>query len=469
MSKIEEEVHVVMVPWLAFGHMIPFLELSIALAKSNIHVSFLSTPRNIQRLPKIPPNLAPLIHFIPLPLEYSDHLPENAEATIDIPADKMDDLKIACDLLQQPIKDFIAKKSPNWIIVDFFPHWAIDIGQDLNIPVIINYVFTASAATFFWIPEFLTGDQRRQARQLPEDLMVPPDWIDFPSEVAYTRKNEAIAMHNVFYKVNASGIADGDRLIRLLQASRAVCIRTCAEFESDYVELFAKLAGKPVFPVGLLPPEKPDHTVNRSSDTPIFKWLDRQKPRSVVFVGFGSETKLNKEQIHEIAHGVELSDVPFIWALRKPDENCDDDELLPLGFRQRTAEQGVVHLGWAPQREILGHPSIGGSLFHAGWGSIIETMQYGHVLVLLPFVFDQSLNAKLIVEKGLGVEVERDEEDGSFNRNGVANALKKAMVSDELRQRSEIAGREIFGDRKLHRNYIDKFAEYLKRESHIDN
>ncbi|EYU20980.1 hypothetical protein MIMGU_mgv1a019146mg, partial [Erythranthe guttata] len=184
----------------------------------------------------------------------------------------------------------------------------------------------------------------------------------------------------------ASGIADDDRLIRLLKVSRAVCIHMCAALEPHYIELFAKLAGKPVFP-----------------------------PRSVVFVGFGSETKISKEQIHEIAYGVELSDVPFIWALRKPDENCDDDKLLPLGFRQRTAEQGLVQLGWAPQREILMHPSIGGSLFHAWWGSIIETMQYGHVLVLLLFVFDQPLNAKVIVEKGLGIEVERDEEDGSLN------------------------------------------------------
>ncbi|XXG55786.1 hypothetical protein AAC387_Pa03g3380 [Persea americana] len=45
--------HVAMVPWLAFGHLIPFLQLSISLAKAG----FLSTPRNIQRLPKLPQDL----------------------------------------------------------------------------------------------------------------------------------------------------------------------------------------------------------------------------------------------------------------------------------------------------------------------------------------------------------------------------------------------------------------------------
>ncbi|KAL0428824.1 UNVERIFIED_CONTAM: putative UDP-rhamnose:rhamnosyltransferase 1 [Sesamum radiatum] len=155
MSKNNEDddVRVVMLPWLAFGHMIPFLDLSIALAKSGIHVYFLSTPRNIQRLhQRIPPTLSHLIEFVSFPLSKlhsSNLLPEDAEATVDIPADKMDCLKIACDLLQEPVKNFIAGKLPNWIIVDFFPHWAVDIAQDLNIPIIQYYICTASTAVFY--------------------------------------------------------------------------------------------------------------------------------------------------------------------------------------------------------------------------------------------------------------------------------------------------------------------------------
>ena len=33
--------------------------------------------------------------------------------------------------------------------------------------------------------------------------------------------------------------------------------------------------------------------------------LNNQKPKSVVFVGFGSECKLTKDQVHEIAYGLE--------------------------------------------------------------------------------------------------------------------------------------------------------------------
>nr|QPG43060.1 URT [Rehmannia glutinosa] len=466
-----KKVHVVMLPWLAFGHMIPFLDLSIALAKSGIHVSFLSTPKNIQRLPKIPPNLSELIDFVPLFLPKLDPnylLPENAEATVDIPADNMDYLKIAYDLLREPIKKFIAKKSPNWIIVDFFPHWAVDIAQELNIPIITNYITTASTAVFFWTPEFLIGDKgQKQARPLPKDLTVPPDWVNFPSQVACRNNHEAINMHSVLFSKNATGVPDGARLARLVEGSQAVAIRTCLEFEGDYLKLYSEITGKTVFPLGFFPPEKlkERRIIKEEQWSKIFDWLDEQKPRSVVFVGFGSEYKLKKEEIHEIAYGVELSGLPFLWALRKPDwANSEDIEVLPTGFVSRTAGRGVVQIGWAPQRDILGHRSIGGSLFHAGWASIIETMIYGHCLVLLPFVIAQPLDTRLLVEKGLAVEVDRAE-DGSFNRDDIANSLRKAMVSEEgetIRARVKEAADGIFGNEKLNDDYINKFVEYLR-------
>ncbi|GER39781.1 UDP-Glycosyltransferase superfamily protein [Striga asiatica] len=459
MSEKEAEVHVVMLPWLAFGHLIPFFDLSIALAKSGIHVSFLSTPRNIQRLPKIPQYLSPFIHLIPLSLPHlpSHPLPDNAEATVDIPPDQMHSLKIAFDHLQAPIKNFLANKLPNWLIVDFFPDWAVDIAQDWKIPLITNLVGSASTTVFFWAPE--------EDHRSPRDLMFPPKWVDFPSKV-FCRGHEAGTMHSVLYGLDAVGKSAGARLEKLLNSSRAVAIRTSPAFEPDYLKLLSEITKRPVFPLGFLPPEKKSkgmggRTIEDGPWCKVFDWLDRQKPGSVVFVSFGSEYKFKKEEVLEIAHGLELSGLPFLWALREP----NPDEALPLGFSQRTVGRGFVQTeGWAPQREILGHPSIGGSLFHSGWGSIIETAIYGHCLVLLPFVIDQPLNARLMVDKGLAVEVERDE-DGTFTRYGVASSLRKAMVSKEgerLRALAKEAADGVFGNREVNDDCIEKFVDYLK-------
>ncbi|KAL5705335.1 hypothetical protein ACHQM5_023650 [Ranunculus cassubicifolius] len=54
---------IIVFPWLAFGHLLPFFELTKSLAKKGNHIFFVSTPRNISRLPKVPQNLAHLINF----------------------------------------------------------------------------------------------------------------------------------------------------------------------------------------------------------------------------------------------------------------------------------------------------------------------------------------------------------------------------------------------------------------------
>ncbi|XP_057967452.1 putative UDP-rhamnose:rhamnosyltransferase 1 [Malania oleifera] len=458
------QIHVAMVPWLAFGHLIPFLQLSIALAKAGVRVSFVSSPKNIQRLPKFPPHLQHLINLVALPLPAVDLLPEGAEATTDIPFEKIQYLKIAYDLLKNPFKQFVAGALPDWILIDFSAPWAAEVAEESRIPLVYFSVFSTAKCAFFGPPKYLAGNGRTSVRPSPESMTCPPDWVSFPSKVAY-RRHEAIAMHAGVYGENASGITDGERLAKVVQTCQAVAIRTCAEFEGEYLNLHRELIGKPVIPVGLLLPEKTEEKGNTDvSWSEIFKWLDERKPKSVVFVGFGSECKLSRDQVYEIACGLELSELPFLWALRKPSWAIDDADAQPPEFGRRTKGQGVVCMGWAPQMEILAHPSIGGSLFHAGWGSAIEALQFGHCLVVLPFIIDQGLNARLLVEKGLGVEVERGE-DGTFGGEDIANSLRMAMVSEEgeqLRARAKEAA-VIFGDGKLHQqHYVQGFVEYLK-------
>ncbi|XVF80112.1 hypothetical protein PTKIN_Ptkin15bG0044400 [Pterospermum kingtungense] len=458
-------LHIVMLPWSAFGHLIPFFQLSVDLAKAGVKISFISTPRNIQRLPKIPSNLANLINLVAfqLPnLRNEQLLPEGSEATVDLSLEKVQYLKRAYDLLRLQVKQFISDQRPDWIFVDFSPFWVIEISREHQIPLLNFSVFSASVYSFFANPTSLMGDGQRRMRYSPESLTSPPEWFDFSSSLAYP-KFQATTMHMGFYGKNASGVSDAERIAKIIEGSKAIAIRTCTEYEAEYLNVLEKTIGKPVFPIGLLLPQKPEGTRRiDKSWTEIFEWLDVQKLKSVVFVGFGSECKLSKEQIHEIACGLELSGLPFLWALRKPDWALTDLDALPSGLSERIHGRGVVCFGWAPQLEILRHPSIGGSLFHAGWGSIIETLQFGHCLVVLPFVYDQPLNARLLVEKGLAIEIERSE-DGSFSRDGIAKALRLAMVSEEgerLRVRAREAA-QVFGNRDLQNCHFNSFVKYL--------
>ncbi|XP_010271397.2 PREDICTED: UDP-glycosyltransferase 91C1-like [Nelumbo nucifera] len=455
------EVHVVMLPYLAFGHMIPFFHLSIALAKSGIRVSFVSTPRNIDRLPKPPVNLSALLEFVPFPLPIvpntnGETLPPNAEATVDVPADKVPLLDAAYNLLRDPFKQFLFDKSPHWIIQDFLADWTIDIAKEFCIPIIGFSVFAAITNAFIGPPDFMVGDARKSVRPTAESLMSPPPWIRFESSLGLPSYEAVSFFHGFFGKDGPA-----EKIATVLRESKAVAIRTCPDFECGYFDVLETMYEKEVIPVGLLSPTPSDHGGDEEW-IKILHWLDQQKPKSVLFVGFGSECRLSKEQIEEIARGVELSNFSFIWALRKSHWAGNDDEVLPQGFSSRTSGRGIVGMGWAPQLKILAHPSIRGSLFHSGWGSVIETLQYVHRLVLLPLIIDQGINAKLLVEKNLAIEVEINE-DGSFSGESIAKALKRAMASeegDEMSQRAKETA-AIICNRLREAEYMNKFVKYL--------
>uniref|UniRef100_M0ZG95 UDP-glucosyltransferase n=1 Tax=Solanum tuberosum TaxID=4113 RepID=M0ZG95_SOLTU len=150
--KNDDNVPVVMLPWAAFGHLIPFFNLAIALARiGGIHVSFISTRKNIKRLTKVSPNLTHLVKLVEFPMPVLDDetlLPQNAEASVDVTAEKIQYLKAAYDLLQQPVEHFIADEKPDWIIDDFAQHWIVDIAENYEIPIIYFSIFTAAATGF---------------------------------------------------------------------------------------------------------------------------------------------------------------------------------------------------------------------------------------------------------------------------------------------------------------------------------
>ncbi|KAL2336011.1 hypothetical protein Fmac_010457 [Flemingia macrophylla] len=398
-----------------------------------------------------------LVQF-PLPSLDKELLPEGAEDTVDIPFEKIQYLKLAYDQLQHAVKQFVANQLPDWIICDFSPHWMPDIAQELKVKLIYYSVFSTCSMTTL-------GPSARKVPIPPESLLVPPEWVTFPSSVAF-KIHEAIPFCSGANQINASGISDLERLAKVLISSEAVLFRSCHEIEGEYLDACQKLVGKPVIPIGLLPVEKPerDGGIVDECNGNIFEWLDKQASKSVVFVGFGSECKLSKDQVFEIAYGLEESQLPFLWALRKPSWASTDQDSVPVGFHERTSNRGIVRMGWIQQQEILAHPSIGGSLFHSGWGSVIETLQFGHSLVVLPFIADQPLNARFLVDKGLAMEVKKNE-DGSFTGNDIATTLRQAMVLEESKKLRIYARKAaaIVGNLKLHQDhYIAAFVQFLK-------
>ncbi|QCD81983.1 hydroquinone glucosyltransferase [Vigna unguiculata] len=461
MARNEERLHIVMFPWLAFGHMIPNLELAKLIAEKGHHVSFVSTPRNIERLPKVSPNLATLINFVKLPLPKVPNLPENAEATTDVPYDVVQYLKKAYDALEEPFTRFLESSNADWLFYDFIPFWAASVASKLGIGTVFFSIYTVPLMTFMGPAMFLTGAEPSPRTKL-EDYTVPPLWIPFPTTVAF-RYYEVVKIADSLSD-NESGVADTYRLGRTIQNCDFVAIRGCTRFERQWFQVLEDIYQKPVIPVGQLP-----NTVSKEGEEKdtwqwMIDWLDKQVEGTVVYVAFGSEAKPSQEEVTEIGLGLEKSKLPFLWVLKLQRGPCDPEVLrLPEGFEERTRGRGVVCSTWVPQLKILGHVAVGGFLTHSGWSSVVEAVQNEKPMVLLTFLADQGINARVLEEKKMGYSVPRDEHDGSFTSDSVAHSLRLVMFEEEGRPyRENIKDvKDLFVNTENQERYIENLLNLL--------
>ncbi|PIM99505.1 hypothetical protein CDL12_28000 [Handroanthus impetiginosus] len=160
----------------------------------------------------------------------------------------------------------------------------------------------------------------------------------------------------------------------------------------------------------------------------------------MVYISFGSEYFLSKEQIFEIAKAFELGGVNFIWVVRVPSDEkmigIEDGFLIE--FLERVNGKGLIVLRWAPQTKILAHLSVSGFVSHYGWSSIIEDVYFGIPIIAMPMKSEQSINAWLVVEAGVGVEVRR-EGDRLYMRERIAKAInmRAKKLSEKIKEKEE--------------------------------
>nr|CAN71016.1 hypothetical protein VITISV_015139 [Vitis vinifera] len=291
---------------------------------------------------------------LPLPLPAVHGLPDSAESTSELPFHLFPNLKRAYDQLQLPLTEFLQNSDVNWLIYDFAPHC----------------ILAACSLAFMGPPAKLI----RRDQQHVEDLTVVPEWIPFPSTVAY-RLYEVIGIHDCM----DPEAPDFFRLAKVIEGCRFVAIRSCAGLEGDSLSLLEKLYQKPVVPMGLLPAKVNDSERAENRDLlSLRQWLDEKIQNFVLYVAIGSEFTLSQDEMNELASGIEKSGLPFIWVVK-----TKDDPII-TGFESRVSGRGLVWANSAPQKQILAHPSIGGFLTHCGWSFVIEGLGLGWVLIIFP-------------------------------------------------------------------------------------
>ncbi|KAK3408863.1 hypothetical protein EUGRSUZ_J01013 [Eucalyptus grandis] len=389
---MQRPIKVLMLPWLAHGHISPFLELAKRLSTRNFHIHLCSTPVNLSSIkPKISDKYSSSIELVELHLPSLPDLPPHYHTTKGLPPHLMNTLKVAFDMASLGFSDIVKSLGPDLLICDLFQPWAAEVAKSHGLPTVVFFIVGARTISFMF--------------------------------------------HMI--KNASTRVKDEDRVLQSVErSSNFILLKTFREMDGKYMDYLSSLSGKKVLTVGPLV-EDPDNMEDGDS---IIEWLDKREQSSTIFVSFGSEYFLTEKEREEIAHGLELSNVNFIWVIRFPvGESIELEEALPKGFLERVRDRGLVIDGWAPQGKILEHPSIGGFVSHCGWGSLMESMKSGVPIIAMPMLHDQPLNARMVEEVGVGLEVKRNE-SGELERLEIGKVIKDVVVEkdgDSVRKKTK--------------------------------
>lgn len=435
MEPAAARLHIFFLPLMAQGHTIPMIDIARLFAARGIKSSIISTPLNAPQFSDIIDNdrqsgLDIDVQIIPFPAVEAG-LPEGCENMSMVTSrEMMFSFFKALELMEQQVQKLLQEQQPGCIVADTFFPWATDVANKHGIPRLVfpgpgNFSISVMEVIRLYAPqEKIATDS--------EIFVIPnlPDKIEITkSELPYKGQPEnKIPFFEIIKKWRESEIK-----------SFGVLLNSFYELEPDYADYYKKNMERRRWNIG------PVSAYDRNSmskgkrgkkatidENSCLNWLDSKKQDSVLYISFGSITQFSAAQLHEIALGLEASEIPFIWVVRGP-ENKDTKQLLPDGFEERMEGTGFIIRHWAPQVLILDHPSVGGFMTHCGWNSTLEGISAGVPLITWPLFAEQFLNEKLVTQVlKTGITVGNKVWGGWLEQQEVS--VKKEEVKDAVNQ-----------------------------------
>ncbi|CAL5194106.1 unnamed protein product [Lathyrus oleraceus] len=406
MASKDQKLHFVLFPMMAQGHMIPMMDIAKILAQHhNIVVTILTTPQNASRFSSTFQRFLQSglhIHLIQLQFPSKEAgLPEGCEnldmlASLGAASDFFNSTKF----LQQEAEKIFEELTPppSCIISDMCLPYTIHIARKFNVPR-ISFL---GACCFYQLSMYnlRVSNMMRTMANNPDEYFALPGFSE-KFEINMSQIELGL-MDETWEKFSID-------MIRAEVGSYGVIVNSFEELESEFVKDYKKVKNDKIWcigPVSLSNTDNLDKVQRGHNDKNVsvdewihLKWLDSQKPGSVIYACFGSLCNFTPPQMIELGLALEATKRPFIWVIRKRNRL---DELKKWieesGFEGRINGRGLVIEGWAPQLLILSHPSVGGFLTHCGWNSTIEAICAGVPMVTWPRFNDQFFDEILVVQ-----------------------------------------------------------------------
>ncbi|GJR11490.1 hypothetical protein Tco_0794142 [Tanacetum coccineum] len=327
MDALPTDLHFVMFPLMAQGHMVPLVDMARILAQRGATVTIITTPLLANRFRPVISRAIETklkIQLLELKLPLAEvGLPEGCESfdTISL-SEVWAKLTVAIEMLEKPAEDLLRGlcPPPDCMISDFLFPWTTNVANRFNIP---RLVFHGPGCFWLLCMHVVFNSKILEKIESDTERFVLPD---LPNRVEVTK------LH--IMGSNKPGSADRTgffiRAVEADQAAYGILVHTCEELEHEYVRKFSKARDKKVWCIGPVSQcnennldiaERGNKAVTEEHD--CLKWLGEKEPESVLYVCLGSHASVSTQQAIKLGLGLESTNRPFIWCIRNQTDELD--------------------------------------------------------------------------------------------------------------------------------------------------
>ncbi|KAK9271249.1 hypothetical protein L1049_026839 [Liquidambar formosana] len=331
MGSRDEQLHVIFLPYMTPGHMMPLVDMARLFAAHGVKVTIITTPMNAARFKSAVDR---------------DSLHPTPELTIK--------LFHAIGLLQPKIEHLLRERRPDCIASDVLFPWTVDIAAELGIP---RLAFSGSGFFNHCLSHRIGCYEPHKNIESETETFVVPCLPD-PIKLTRSQLPDIVKTRTEFSELF-------EKLKEAERKSFGMLMNSFYELEPAYVDCWRKEIGTRAWllgPVSLFNRD-PDDKAERGDKASVnehscLSWLNSKKPNSVLYICFGSLTRFSEAQLTEIASALEDSGCFFIWVVGKVLKTTKDDEkdgpqesIVLEGFEERMEKsgKGLIVRGWAPQ------------------------------------------------------------------------------------------------------------------------
>ncbi|XP_076906902.1 7-deoxyloganetic acid glucosyltransferase-like [Bidens hawaiensis] len=380
--------HVIIFPFPAQGHVNAMLKLTELLLPAGLHITYLITAKDHRSLTTRLNHPGFQFHVI--------------QGLYEGPMDTGDKLSVMIDCLTEittPLLRNLIIGNPviSCVIADGIMDFALAAAEGTGVPVVFFRTVSACAFwAYFSIQDLINSGE------------LPFEGTNLDERIVNVKGMEGFLRRRDLPSFCRSGLSNRtlqqvSSITRRAPDADAIILNTFDDLEGPIVSQIQKHCPN-IYTIGPLHAHLKSRSTSKSTssnslfeeDKTCIGWLDRQPPKSVLYVSFGSIATVTRDQLLEFWYGLVNSKKRFLWVIREDLVSSNDDKSkVPSELEEGTKERGYL-VGWAPQEDVLAHPAVCAFLTHNGWNSTLESIIAGVPMISWPFFADQQINSRFV-------------------------------------------------------------------------